>query len=342
MQLLTYLSRWSPSSLSVSGIVFIGIIGVFDYVTGPEISCSIFYLIPIALVTWLLGRRHGLGLCIVGTLIWLTADVLGRAGYSHPAMPYWNATVRLGFFLIVTYILVTLRESHKRQEELGQFVVHDLRSPLAVVVTGLQTMQDIAGEAMDTTQKELIEMCLTSCDRMLTLINSLLDLARLESAQLPLQLEEVAVQELVEASVRQVSAWAERNRVTMVRHLDSDSEHVYADAIVTARVLINLLSNAVRFSQANSTVSVHVAPYRAEAVAFSITDQGRGMAKEWQAKVFDKYAQAEVGKARGTVGSGLGLTFCRLAVEAQGGHIWLESELNVGTTVTFTLPRRRT
>jgi signal transduction histidine kinase len=72
----------------------------------------------------------------------------------------------------------------------------------------------------------------------------------------------------------------------------------------------------------------------------SVTDQGRGIPKEWANKVFDKFVQVEAQRAGSTVGSGLGLNFCRLAVEAQGGRIWLQSETNKGTTITFTLPVR--
>ncbi|MGE3537220.1 MAG: sensor histidine kinase [Candidatus Tectimicrobiota bacterium] len=341
MQLLAYLSRWSPASLSVAGLMCILLIGVCDYITGSELSFAIFYLMPIALVTWMVGKHQGLALSIIGTLLWLGADILTGAIASHPAVPYWNAAVRLGFFLIVTYMLASLQTLQKRQEDLRHFVVHDLRAPLSIVMTGLQTMQELAGEHPDSTQQDLIEMCAVSCQRMLTLINSLLDLARLENGQLPLQLAKIDIQELITSSLQQMSIWAGRNQVTLASHLDPESACVYADIGVTARILSNLLSNAVRFSPPHSTVSVRVTSYSAETVAFSITDQGRGIAQEWQEKVFDKFAQADFGKTRGTVGSGLGLTFCRLAVEAQGGQIWLHSEEHVGTTVSFTLPRCR-
>lgn len=338
MKLLEYLSKRSRLFLLVLSFVLIVLVGTFDYLTGPELAFSIFYLIPIFLVAWLAGGGTGVVMSIAGATVWLIADLLAEHSYSHPAIPYWNAIVRLGFFLIVTYALSTLRASKKRQEELGQFIVHDLRSPLANVMIGLHTLQDIAGEAMDATQKDLVKMCMISGDRMLTLIKSLLDLARLESGQMPLQLGKVNVKELIESSLNQVSVWAGRNQVVLMPQLDTDIEKVYADHGVTARVLVNLLSNAIKFSQPESTVIVRVAPFSPNAVAFSVADQGRGISKEWADKVFDKFSQAEVGKTRGEVGSGLGLTFCRLAVEAQGGQIWLESEINKGTTVTFTLP----
>jgi len=244
----------------------------------------------------------------------------------------------LGFFLIVAYALSALRASKERREELGQFIVHDLRSPLSNVMAGLQILQDTGDETMTPTQKGLAEMCLMSCNRMLTLIDSLLDLSRLESGRMPLQLSEISVGELVESSLKQVTVWAGQNRVTLTSHLDRGIQTVYADLAVTVRVLVNLLSNAIKCSYPESVVTVCVAPFNAGMVAFSVTDQGRGIPIEWVGRVFDKFAQVNARRAGTTIGSGLGLTFCRLAVKAQGGHIWLESEIEKGTTVTFTLP----
>jgi signal transduction histidine kinase len=148
------------------------------------------------------------------------------------------------------------------------------------------------------------------------------------------------VKELVEQSLQQVSVWARRNRVTLTFEPGANVETVYADPAVTIRVLVNLLSNAIKFSPPQSVVTVRTAPSNANRVALSIADQGRGIPKEWEDKVFDKFVQVEARRAGSTVGSGLGLSFCRLAVEAQGGHIGLKSEINQGTTITFTLPMK--
>jgi signal transduction histidine kinase len=175
---------------------------------------------------------------------------------------------------------------------------------------------------------------------MLTLINSLLDLAQLEGGRLPLQPGVVGMKELVEQSLQQVSVWARRNNVTLSFQPHAHVETVYADHAVTMRVLVNLLSNAIKFSPPGSIVTVRAAPSDTNMAVLSVTDQGRGIPQEWANKVFDKFVQVEAQRAGSTVGSGLGLNFCRLAVEAQGGHIWLQSETSKGTTITFTLPTR--
>jgi len=338
MKLLEYLGKQSKLYLMILGLALVGLIGIVDYLTGPELASSIFYLIPVALVAWLVGRQAGIALSIAGAISWLIADLLDGGTYSHPLIPFWNTLVRFGFFLIVTHVLSVLHAARERQEELRQFVVHDLRTPLSIVMTGLLTLQDLTGESMDATQKNLVEMCIVSSQRMATLINSLLDMARLESGQLSLQFSQVNVKELIESSLKQVSVLAKRSHVTLTSQLDPNLGMVYADAKVTTRVLVNLLVNAIKFSRPESVITIRTALYSANMAALSVTDQGRGVPKEWADKVFDKFAQVQAHRTGSAVGSGLGLTFCRLAVEAQGGRIWLDSEVNKGTTFTFTLP----
>ena len=335
LRFLNQQSRGYVIALSVIGAILVGVI---DYVTGAEFVISIFYLVPIAFVAWLLGRRAGVAISILSAVLALASDLLVGLDYSVPAVPYWNAAILLGMFLIVTYALTSLHEAQERQRELEQFVVHDLRSPLANVMTALEALQDLSGESLDTTQKNLLEMCEVSSSRMLTLINSLLDLASLESKHMPLQRELVPVSEVVEQSCHQVAVWAQRNQVGLARQLADEIETVYVDRTLIMRVLVNLLSNAIKFSPANSTITIRVLPAETGWAAFYVSDQGRGISQEWANKVFDKFVQVEARRSGHAPGSGLGLTFCREAVEVQGGRIWIEAGSNSGTTVVFTVP----
>jgi len=161
---------------------------------------------------------------------------------------------------------------------------------------------------------------------------------RLESGLMPLQISEVNVKELVDLSLEQVALQAEQNQLTLATELNTDIERICADRELTVRVLVNLLGNAIKFSPASSVITVSVASTEANMLAFSVADQGPGIPKQWVRKAFDKFAQIEARQAGAAVGSGLGLTFCQLAVEAQGGRISLKSDSGQGTTVTFTLP----
>jgi signal transduction histidine kinase len=324
-------SRRTQLLLGVSLMILLGII---DFVTGPELSFSIFYVLPISLAAWYINRRAGIAFSLTSAVLWLSADLLGGHTYTHASIPFWNALVRLAFFLIVTYALSALRESRAQQEELTAFVVHDLRSPLGNIMTGLGTLRDFSDAGADPMQRPVLDICLSSSERMLTLINSLLDLARLESGNMPVQSDTINVKELADVAMRQVNLWAKQKEVELAADVTID--RVWGDSALTARVLVNLLTNAIKFSPEQSCVSLSVAPNQNSQALFRVTDQGKGIPKEWAKKVFDKFAQVESRKLG--VGSGLGLTFCRLAIEAQGGRIWLESDVGKGTTVIFTLP----
>jgi signal transduction histidine kinase len=234
--------------------------------------------------------------------------------------------------------LSALRISQNRQEELGQFVVHDLRSPLFGVMAGLETLQQIGTEKLDSDQTEVLELCMRSCDQMLTLVNSLLDLSRLEKGMLPLQFSQVNVKDLIESSLKQVMLWAGQKNVTLRSHIEDRISSVKTDFEVTVRIIVNLLGNAIKFSPPGSAVSIQVAPGDGHMAIFAIVDQGQGIPEEWVGKLFSKYSQVEARTARGVPGSGLGLAFCGLAVEALGGEIRVMSEIGKGTKISFTLP----
>jgi len=146
------------------------------------------------------------------------------------------------------------------------------------------------------------------------------------------------VKDLIESSLKQVRLWAGQKHVTLKSHLEDRVSTVNADLEVTIRVIVNLLSNAIKFSQPESVVSIHVAPANGNIAVFTIIDQGHGIPEEWIDKLFNKYSQLEARTEGGVPGSGLGLAFCGLAVEALGGRIRVTSGIGKGTSVSFTLP----
>lgn len=332
-----YLGQQPRLFLIMASFVLVLLLGGLDYLTGPEVFVPIFYLIPVSLAAWFGGGWAGVGISIASVLTGLSLDLVLRS-YSHPAIPYWNALVRLSFFFIVTYTLANLQATRRLREELQHFIVHDLGAPLSVIILALGALQTEAQEK-NPSQQWLVKNALASSQWMATLINSLLDLSRLENRQMPLQMSEVKVTELVDRAFEQVSLRAEQNQITLASELNPDTESIYADRELTARILINLLGNAIKFSPMGSVITVRVVPTQADMVAFSVTDQGPGIPKKWVGKVFDKFVQIQARQAGDSVGNGMGLTFCRLAVKTQGGQISLESRPR-GTTVTFTLPTR--
>lgn len=109
MKVIEYFSKQSKSFIVVVGFLLVVFIGIVDYLTGAEISLSIFYLLPISLVAWFTGKWRGFVVSVASGVTWLAADLATGHIYSHPVIPYWNMTVRLGFFLIVTFTLHKLK-----------------------------------------------------------------------------------------------------------------------------------------------------------------------------------------------------------------------------------------
>jgi signal transduction histidine kinase len=336
--LQSYLEGRSQRSLSLMAALLVLLIWLVDYASGPQLSISIFYLLPVGLATWYINRWAGIIVALVSAATWLVTDITTNPYYENPLIPFWNAGVRLGIFVIVTYVLASLKLAQERQEELMAFVVHDLGAPLSNILGSLQMVGEFAADGEMGTVHELIEISLSSGKQMQILIDSLLDLARLRSGKMPVHPQIVAIDALFEESSQQVSGLRKIKEVDIELKGADDGRAVRADRVLLVRVLVNLLSNAVRFSPSHTTIIVEARPAEDGLLLISVSDQGPGIPEKWHRQAFHKFKQVQARKAGAAVGSGLGLAFCRVAVEAQGGHIWLEPGREQGTAVQLTLP----
>ena len=120
MHFLVSLEKLNKLFVIAIGSVLIIIVGIIDFLTGYELVFSLFYLIPISLVTWLTSRRFGMVMSLVSTIVWFISDVAAGSSYSHPLIYVWNAIIILGFFVIVTYLLSSLRSSLEHEKELAR------------------------------------------------------------------------------------------------------------------------------------------------------------------------------------------------------------------------------
>lgn len=360
IRVLNYFNTFSRPSLIIINVLIVILMGTFDYLTGNEINFTIFYLIPVAAAAWYLGKNWGIAISFSAMLVWFFVDYAAHAygvpvlsdfhvlgikaidpqPYARAWVPYWNASVQLAFSVIITSMLADLHSTRRQEKQLTQFIVHDLRSPLTNVLTGLQTLQTINTTKPQELEQEITDMAISASQRMLTMINSLLDLSQLEHHQMPLQYSEVQLQELANTALDSIALWANQQEVKLIVNIETPTTTVQIDREMTQRVLGNILSNSMKFSPPGSTVSLSIKDYEPGVLSYSISDQGPGIPREWVHKVFDKFAQVNARKQGAVIGSGLGLAFCRLAVEAQQGRIWVENpDEQPGTTITFSLPK---
>ncbi len=276
-------------------------------------------------------------MCLLSAATWFGADFLTSRSYSHPLVPYWNGLVGLGFYTIVALSVCALRASRRMQEETTRFIVHDLRSPLIALQMALDDLREIGPALKAEDRQHLLDIAAASTWRMMHMVNSLLDLGRLERGRMPVRPAEAQVAELVEASVGQIALWAAKYGVEIKRELAIEPATISVDADLTTRVLVNLLSNALIHSPTGSSIVLRFQRTTPDTVAFSVADEGPGVPEEWLDRIFDKFVQAEARERGASLGTGLGLAFCRLAVEAQGGRIRMENRPTKGVVVTFTL-----
>ncbi len=332
-------SRWPRGVFPTVLVTLTLLVAIADYATGRDIGCALFYVIPVGMAAWYHSRRLGLAVSFGSAVAWFLTDTLTRSVDPGLVISLWNGIVRLGFFVVLTFSVSALRQSQRRQEEMVSFIVHDLRSPL---VTMELALDELAEETRPTASKQALDMLQTaqaSSRRMVPLIDSLLEVPRLERGKLRARKAETPVGDLVQGAIDHVGLWAASQGVAIRQALAATPESVWLDERLTTRVLVNLLGNAIKHSPAGSTITVGFEVNGDTRAWFSVADEGPGIPKAWAQRVFDKYAQAESWHNGVAIGTGLGLTFCRLAVHAQGGKIRLTSTEGQGTTVTFSLPQ---
>ncbi|MGV7223542.1 MAG: ATP-binding response regulator [Nitrospinales bacterium] len=233
-----------------------------------------------------------------------------------------------------------LRELQKIKEGLTHMIIHDLNNPLSSIIGALDL---ILLKESALSQKTLGSMnaCLDYCRDLKDMILSLLGIHRMEEGQLELDIEGSDITELVREVMQQSEFKAMKNQVRLFANGSKAPYTVAIDRGLIKRVILNLLSNAIRHTPIGGKVEVKTDWNTAdENIRLQVVDTGNGLAPEYHQKVFDKFEQVCLNQEGVALGSGgLGLAFCKMAVEAHGGKIWVESEgEGQGANFQFTLP----
>jgi PAS domain S-box-containing protein len=229
------------------------------------------------------------------------------------------------------------REVELMREELSRMIVHDLRSPLTAVNTGLKLLRDLvpADSQFSAAVETTTEASQRAIRKLLSRVESLLDISKIESGQLTLEIGPTDLRGLVDSVFTELGPLAQELAVSLVA--DVPNTVVQVDGEKIERVLLNLVDNALKFSPAESSVTVRTGGVEKGFVRVDVIDAGPGIPDEYKMRLFDRFVQIQgrQGKRRGT---GLGLTFCRLAIQAHGGRIWIEDNPPGGSVFAFTLP----
>ncbi len=225
------------------------------------------------------------------------------------------------------------RQASQQKSEMVSVVSHDLRAPLTSIRGSLSLLDSGVCDASEGA--ELLTIASTSCDYLLNLINNLLNLDTLESGGITLEKIEFPFSKLVDDAFQLVCTSADSQGITLVAEVESVK--VTADHARLLQVLVNLISNAIKFSPSQSRIVVS-AQQSNGVTTIRVTDQGRGIPAEFLQSIFQRFKQVVAADRSQKGGAGLGLAICKTIVEAHGGSIGVESELGKGSTFWFTLP----
>jgi signal transduction histidine kinase len=225
--------------------------------------------------------------------------------------------------------------SHNKSEFLAD-MSHELRTPLNAISGFSQVLRKQMFGEVNAKQAEYLDDILASARHLLSIIDDVLDLAKVEAGQIELELGPFSLREALERGVVIVRERATREGVRVSLSSDPAIDTVVGDERRIRQVVFNLLSNAVKFAPAGGTVDVAAARVNGE-IQVSVTDSGPGIAPEDRGRIFEEFQQAAAGKEH-REGTGLGLALSRRLVELHGGHIWVDSEVGKGSTFVFTLP----
>jgi signal transduction histidine kinase len=227
-----------------------------------------------------------------------------------------------------------LQRSEKLRENLVHMIVHDMRTPLSGLLASLQFLEEEAAPSLQKESRDDLRHAAIAGRRLAQMIADMLDINRFEAGKLDLHPQQIRIGQLFERSLESLAGLVKGRhlRITVPGDLE-----VFGDPEIVRRVLVNLLGNALKFTPSEGRIDLGATPL-GTGVRVTVQDEGPGIDARYHARIFEKFEQVNVRTEGGLPSIGLGLTFCKLAVEAHGGRIGVESAPGKGSTFWFELP----
>ncbi|WP_235526301.1 response regulator [Nostoc piscinale] len=239
------------------------------------------------------------------------------------------------YYTVILRDVTERKQVERMKDEFVSVVSHELRTPLTSIHGSLGMLTSGLLKADSEPGKRLLQIAIDSSDRLVRLINDILDIERIESGKVKMAREICNLDELIQSAVNTIQPLANKQGVKL--GISSLSVMLWADPDRIVQTLTNLLSNAIKFSMSGATVWLEIQQQQNE-VLLSIKDTGRGIPEDKLESIFERFQQVDSSDSRNHDGTGLGLAICKSIVQQHGGRIWVESTLGEGSTFYFTLP----
>jgi signal transduction histidine kinase len=232
-----------------------------------------------------------------------------------------------------------LVELESLKEDLANMLVHDMKNPVANTMLAVDMIELESESSLTQIQREYILMARRNQFKLSEMMVNLLEISRLESGAMEINMTSFDVLDLIDRIIARYTAITMAEEKAVQVEVDPGAGRITCDQGLLDRILTNILSNAIKHSHPNGEISIQVTPAKERrGVLFSVRDFGEGIPKESQERIFEKFYQAEMREMGLRNDTGLGLTFCKMAVELLGGDIWVESEEGEGSRFSFVLP----
>lgn len=229
------------------------------------------------------------------------------------------------------------KAAEKTKAEFISTVSHELRTPLTSIRGSIGLLKGLMAKQLDEKSQQLLNIAHNNTERLLMLINDILDMSKIESGKMDFHFNQLNVRSFLETALDANQGFASQHQVTLQLENHAENAFLHADEGRMMQVMNNLISNACKFAPNNSIVTIN-AIRRGHNIRISVTDHGSGIPKSLAPKIFDKFTQADSSDTRKVGGTGLGLNITKLMVEKHNGRISFVSEEGVGTTFYFDIP----
>ncbi len=286
---------------------------------------------------------------LFGELNSATWQAIGRLSYrldqpqtrfiDRTIVPVFDQNRKIMGILMVFLDATEERQLAQTREDLSRMIVHDLRSPLTAINASMKLLTEMVPDdaVLGLSIRRTTDVSQRALRKLLNLVDSLLDIAKMESGNITLDIGQHDLRPLVESVRSELSPLAEELNIQVEIVIPEDLPPLAIDVNKIERVLLNLVDNALKFAPVDGLIRVAACRDSNKQIRVDVADNGPGIPDEYKVRIFERFQQIDQAKAHRR-GTGLGLTFCRLTIEAHGGQIWIEDNPDGGSVFAFTLP----